>query len=317
MFDGLCMTKALALAARTGKDPLTGEDALDIVRQSLKGTQHLIRMAKELALAAGTNKDFYVIVRGVPEATKDVVAERSVEPEEPEEPFILMGLPWDVRYKILEQLIGTQNLRVFLMGTYQSGRYCDIPICLPEVARAGSTKLRHECLLVALNKCTVEIHSGPGNARFQNWLSKVDFTNTESFLETGFDAITSLYFTYFSRFPYWDPNFTKNNDVGLATACKNLRSMTMFFHRQSLEEAASRHSTASDDFAAECALDIRESYQLDGLLNATKLEKLHFVAGDYPRLLIGLTEAVAWFNKGFKERKQKVLIEMGPRSNGW
>jgi hypothetical protein len=93
------MTKEVALAARTRKD------ALEVVRQMLKETQELIHKTKELALAAGTPKDFYVIV-----------------PDE--KPFNLMGLPYDVRHGILERSVGTQNLKVFLRGN-------GIPIFLP------------------------------------------------------------------------------------------------------------------------------------------------------------------------------------------
>jgi hypothetical protein len=243
------MTQELALTARTGKK------TLETVRQQLKDTQELIRKTKELALAAGTPKDFYIIAGEQPEAT--------------EKPSKLMGLPYDARHEILEHLVGTQNIRVFVRGDR-------IPICLPEAARAGSTDLRRECLLVALKKRTFEIHDGRGNASFQKWLSKIEFTSTDSFCETGFDVVTSLYFPYFSRFlwrVYKWPN-PKNNDIGLALLCKNLRSLTIKFHDNELRRIARKDPWFFD--AAEVARDIRKYSQLDGLLNAAKLENLHF-----------------------------------------
>jgi hypothetical protein len=287
--DGLYMTKEFALAVQTGKD------ALGVVREQLKETQDFIARNNSLA-----------IVRQQLEAVQDVAAEQSEKPKEPEEPFNLMGLTYNARHVVLEHLVGTRNIRVFLRGG-------GIPIRLPAVARAGGTKLRRECLLVVLKKCTIEIHSGPGNVALQKWLSNINFTGVGSFCETGFDAITSLTFPYFSRFPYHNPLITKNNDVGLAMACKNLRALMINFHTQELSRIASRHH--GNDTAAECALYIRESYQLDGLLNAAKLERLHFrtSAPEYGRNC--LVEVVAWFEKGFKERNRKVLIKMG--IHGW
>jgi hypothetical protein len=271
------MTKEVALAARTRKD------ALEVVRQMLKETQELIHKTKELALAAGTPKDFYVIV-----------------PDE--KPFNLMGLPYDVRHGILERSVGTQNLKVFLRGN-------GIPIFLPAIARAGSKRLRRECLLVVLKQRTIEIHSGPGNAAMQKWLSKIDFTDTDSFLESGFDAITSLSFPYFSRFPYASPGITKNNDVGLAMACKNLRSLRLDFNVAELIRIEAYYGKIMGYDTP--ALAIRQSYQLDGLLNAASLEKLHFYTLAEESHQRGLAEVVAWFEEGFKERNQKVVIKLG------
>ncbi|KAM0700738.1 hypothetical protein Q7P35_012459 [Cladosporium inversicolor] len=255
-------------------------------------------MTETLALAAKTGKDTYPIARQRLKATQDFLTERLGEKRQPLE---LMGLPYDVRHLILEHLIGPQNIRVFL-------RRSSMPIRLPEAARAGNIQLRRECLLVALK--IVEIHSGPGNASFQTWLSRIDPTGTESSCETGFDAITSLSFPYFSRFPYRRADITKNNDIGLALACRNLRSLTLDFHSEELHNVLSRHAEAEGNVATNCALDIRETYQLDGLLGATKLKKSHFRTGASEQLLVGLEEVVTWMDKGFQERGQKVVIEI-------
>jgi hypothetical protein len=257
-------------------------------------------MTETLALTAKAGKGTNAIVRQQLKATQDFVEERHGGRKQRLE---LMRLPYDVRHLILEHLTDPQNSRVFLRRSSTSIR-------LPEAARAGNIQLRRECLLVALKKCTVEIHSGPGNAAFQAWLSTIDLTGTESFCETGYDAITSLNFPYFTRFPYHDPSITKNNDIGLALACKNLRSLTLDFHSEELFNILSRHPEAEGEVASKCALDIRKSYQLDGLLGATKLEKIRFRTSAPEYVLIGLAEVIVWLDQGFQERGQKVVIEM-------
>jgi hypothetical protein len=275
------MTKEVALAARAGRE--AGKDTLDVVRQQLKETQELIRQTKELAIAAGTTKDFYTVVE--------------------EKPFNLMGLAYDKRYNVLEHLVGTQNIRVFVRGDR-------IPIRLPEAARADSTKLRRECLLAVLKQRTFEIHDGRGNASFQKWLSKIEFTGTDSFCETGIDVVRSPYFPNFSGFLWrvfkWPQQ--KNNDIGLALLCNNLRSLTIKFHHNELRRIASKDPWFFD--AAKFARDIRKFFQLDGLLNAAKLEKLHFETSDHEDYSKGLAEVAAWFEKSFEERKQKVVVKV-------
>lgn len=254
-------------------------------------------MTETLALAAKTGRDIYPIVRQQLKATQDFLEERRGQRLE------LMRLPFDVRHLILEHLTDPQNIRVFL-------RRGSIPIRLPEAARAGNIQLRRECLLVTLKMCTIEIHSGPSNAAFQAWLSTIDLAGIESFCKTGYDAIMSLNFPYFSRFPYHDASITRNNDIGLALACKNLRSLTLDFDSEELFRVLCRHPEAEGDVAAKCALDIRKSYQLDGLLGATKLEKIRFRVCAFKDLLAGLEGVVAWMDKGFQERGQKVVIKL-------
>lgn len=257
-------------------------------------------MTKGLARAVVTDNGTHAIVRQQLKATQNFIADNCGRPVG--EKFELMRLPYDVRHLVLEYLVTSQRIRVFLRGG-------EIPIRLPEAARAGNVQLRRECLLVALKSCTIEIHSGPGNAALRTWLSKIDLTGIDSFCQTGYDAITSLDFPYFSRFPYGIPGITINNDVGLALACKNLRSLSMNFHSEELSRIGCRNWGDKVDFAARCALDIRQSYQLDGLLGASKLERLCFDVGGYESLSLGLTEVVAWFEKRFQERGQKVIVE--------
>jgi hypothetical protein len=257
-------------------------------------------MTKTLALATQTGEGNHAIVRGQLKATQAFVAERLGLAEKPLE---LMDLPYDVRYIILEHLTDSQYIGAFLRGNR-------VPLRLPEAARVGNIQLRRECLLVALKMCTISIHGGPGNAALQAWLSKIDLTGIGSSCETGYDAITSLTFPYFSRFPYRNPSITKNNDIGLALACRNLRVLSLSFHCEELAKISCRHSKSEAEYAVNCALDIRKSYQLDGLLGATKLEKIHFEAGPCYSAEHGLTEVAAWLEKGFHERGKKVVVEI-------
>lgn len=257
-------------------------------------------MTKGLARAVKTDENAHAIVRQQLQATQEFLAEKSGSTAGKK--FELMRLPYDVRHLVLEHLTPKQNIRVFLRGG-------EIPIRLPVAARARDKQLRRECLLVALKTCTIEIHSGPGNASLRSWLSKVNLNGIDSFCKTGYDAITSLTFPYFSRFPYGAPGITVNNDVGLALACKNLREMSMNFHSEELFRIACEHPKGEADFVAACALDIRKCYQLDGLLGASKLERIYFDAGGYEELLLGLKEVAAWFKTSFLERGQKVIIE--------
>lgn len=126
-------------------------------------------MTETRALTAKAGKGTNAIVPQQLKATQDFVEERHGGRKQRLE---LMRLPYDVRHLILEHLTDPQNIRVFLRRSSTSIR-------LPEAARAGNIQLRRECLLVALKKCTVEIHSGPGNAAFQAWLSTIDLTGTE------------------------------------------------------------------------------------------------------------------------------------------
>jgi hypothetical protein len=256
-------------------------------------------MTKPLALVAQAAEGSYAIVQQQLKATQAFVAERNGLREKALE---LMDLPWDVRHLILKHLTDLRNIRVF-------GRSA-ISIRLPGAARAGNIQLRRECLLVALKNCTIESHSGPSNAALQAWLSTIDLTGIDSSCETGYEAVKSLNFPYFSRFPYHSPSITKNNDIVLALACRNLRFLTLDFHSEELAKVLRRHPETEGDVAMACALDIHKSYQLDGLLDASKLEKIRFRCYASESLLVGLAKVVVWLDKGFKERGQKVVVEI-------
>jgi hypothetical protein len=266
------MTKDLAVAIN-GRDGVCG-----VHQQQLKATSQFI--------AAKTHSPFLL---------------RSVQNFDPNFHYF-MDLPYDVRYMILERMTPKQNIRAFL-------RRERVGLQLPIISRAGNIKLRRECLLVALNSCTMEIHSGPGSERLRAWLAKVSFEGVDTSCETGFDAITSLTFPYFSYFPYGQPGITKNKDVGLAMACKNLRTMRVHFAARSLENIAGRCLGQDDPFELAAAM-IRENYQLDGIFEAKKLEKLSVSGYGSEYAPRGLREFLRWLGTEFERRGQRTVIEV-------
>jgi hypothetical protein len=205
----------------------------------------------------------------------------------------LMRLPYDVRDEILKNIVPAQNIRAFLKRE-------SVGIQLPAIAYAGSTKLRRECLLVALNQCTMEIHSGPGNERLQAWLAEVDFASVDTSCKTGFDAITSLKFPYFGFFPYNQPGITTNNDVELMLACKNLRKIHLTF---------SNLWWGEEDGTRQAAVAMRKNYQLEGILEAQKLEVLSVLAPNSAWATCGLRELFQWFETEFEHHGRRVILE--------
>jgi hypothetical protein len=155
----------------------------------------------------------------------------------------------------------------------------------------------------------MEVHSGPGNERLRAWLAKVDFSGVETSCKTGFDAITSLRFPYFSYFPYGQQGITTNHDVGLAVACKNLRNISIHFSPRPLDRIAFQFRGQAGE-AELIAAQIRENYQLDGILGAKKLEKFTVTANGSEHGSAVLREMVAWFRKEFEQIGQRVSIEI-------
>ncbi|KAM0722202.1 hypothetical protein Q7P37_001643 [Cladosporium fusiforme] len=270
-----------------------------------------LNMSKGLAIALRARKADYAVHRQQLSATQKFIADRgskqaATKAIKPKDIFPIMALPWDVRHTILEHMVEAQTIRTFL-------RNASTAIKLPEVARAGSSKLRRECLLVTLKKCTIEIHSGPGNAAFQAWLAEVDFNGIETNnCRNGFDAIHALSFPYFSRFPYDRPGITVNNYVKLALACRNLRTLTLNFHSQEISRFETDFWDQEEDVDedhgvvyAQAAASMREKYHLDRLLGAKALQTLCFVAAKTATMEV----LAAWFESQFKGRKPAVVVE--------
>lgn len=202
-----------------------------------------------------------------------------------------MDLPYDLRRVVLELYVQEQTIGVFLTGRSQ-GR--EVSILLPAAVRAGNIQLRRECLLVVLLKSTFEIHSGPGNASFQAWLAKINFKGVETSCKTGFDALTSLRFPFFSHFCS-----RINNDIVLCERSQNLRKLSIKFYSEELE--LGQTSTA-----------LRSFYELDGLLELSNLEKLNFSCHALERDMRHLRELIAWFKAQFElqGRARPVVVEL-------
>lgn len=246
-------------------------------------------MTQDLASAIQSAKGGYHVHQQQLRATQNFIDSNKIG---------LMDLPYDVRHLILEHHTEAQTLKVFMKGRGET------PIQLPEAARAGNRTLRRECLLVALKKTTIEIHSGPGNAAFQVWLAKVDFKDIGTHCETGYDAVTSLKLPYFSRFPYRNPGITTNNDVQLCKKSRNLRELSINFHSGELQD----YDAYRGEHVTRSAAALRKNYQLDGLLELSNLVKLNFEAYAPAEVLKGLL--VSWFKEQYQlqRRSRQVAV---------
>lgn len=272
-------------------------------------------MSKDLATALRSGKGQFTVHRQQLRATQEFLIEKlqSSAPMKSKDKsvFPIMEFPYDVRHLVLENMIEAQTLRVFL-------KHAAIPIALPHVARAGSSLLRRECLLVALKMSTIEVHSGPGNVALQAWLARIDFSGVETDsgnCQNGFDAINALSFPYFSRFPYDRPGITTNHDIQLALACKHLRTLTLNFQPEEVSRIESKFlpwtmNEGSDEVDEHrvvripAAARVRQNYQLDRLLGAKQLQKIRFSAMETCTLKVLST----WFVEEFSARGQKVMI---------
>lgn len=214
-------------------------------------------------------------------------------------PFRLLDLDWHARRAFLEVLIGKSTVAVFLPGRY--GQQA-IGIKLPIITRVNK-QLRTESLLVAIEETTFEIHSGPGNTKFQNWLTKVDFTplhgDVPDNIKNGFDAVQKLRFPFFSRFPHHLPHITSNNDITFMKKCDNLREVTLNFH---VHEVFQYDVIGAIEKSAE---QLIEEYYLAGLLDLNKLTKLSFEGWCSANEKAGIIALAKWFEAEFKGQKKK------------
>lgn len=272
-FDGLNMSTGLATALRSRREKFT------IHLQQLRGTQELL--------------------------VKSLQGQPALQGSRLRQTFPMMDLPYVIRHLVLEHMIEAQTISAFL-------KRATTPISLPVVARAGSSLLRRECSLVALKVSTVEIHSGPDNVALQAWLRKIDFSGVETDsgnCQNGFDAINTLNFPYFSRFPYDQRSITVNHDVQLALACKHLRTLTLDFHFQEISRIESNlrlrnQITQPSQLHIAAAASIRQKYQLDLLLDAKQLQKIRLRATETRTLEV----LSVWFVQEFNARGNRVVV---------
>lgn len=214
-------------------------------------------------------------------------------------PFRLLDLDWDSRRALLEILIGNPTVAVFLPGRYGQSA---VGIKLPEITKVNK-QLRTESLLVAIEQTTFEIHSGPGNAKFQNWLAMVDLKplagDVADNLKTGFDAVQKLRFPFFSRFPHTLPHITSNNDVNFMAKCDNLQEVGLNFH---VQEVIRKDVDGGVEKSAE---QLVREYYLDGILSVQKLKKLQFLGWCSSNEKLGIIALGKWFEEQFKGQQEK------------
>lgn len=212
--------------------------------------------------------------------------------------FRLLDLDWSARPTILELLIGKHTVAVFLPGRYGQSA---VGIKLPEITKVNK-QLRVESLLVAIEESTFEIHSDPGNTKFQNWLANTDLKplngNVPENIKTGFDAVQKLHFPYFSRFPHHLPHITSNNDVNFMLKCDNLQEITLNFHFQEVF----RKDVPGVEKTAE---QLRKEYYLDGVLGLDKLKKLRFSGWCSADKDLGIAALGKWFEGEFEGQQEK------------
>lgn len=197
--------------------------------------------------------------------------------------FRFMDLPFDVRHHILTYVCtsATKTTRVFLKGLY--GSPTTVP--LPPIARTANRRVKSEALLVTIKQTTFEIHSGPGNAKFQNWLSSIDLTASgETSLKKGFDAVHSLAFPYFSHYPHASlPVKAPNNDLQLMAKCKMLRKVEITF----VSNEVYNHYHGVGVSPGPKPLDqLRRQYRLDTIRETFKHGELRSVVIYGPRFTI-------------------------------
>jgi hypothetical protein len=203
--------------------------------------------------------------------------------------FALMALPYDLRHEILSYVCSSQKMPVFLKGIRGMPRTA---VLLPSIARAGDRKLRAEVILVSLKHTTMEIHSGPGNAKLQEWLESIDLSVSEqTSLNSGFEAVHALSFPYFSRYPHVSlPSNSPNNDLQLMKKCQNLRRIELNFVLSELYN----HSTG----LPKSLFQLRREYRLHTMLEIFKYGELKTVVLRGPSAGYGghtaLEELGAW-----------------------
>lgn len=214
-------------------------------------------------------------------------------------PFRIMDFPFDIREKILAcnaldfVAAHSPSLRI---PVYLPGKYGmpSTAIRLPPVTKAGDRKLCLEAILVIIKLATLEIHSGEGNAKLQKWLASLRLQGSgETDLRTGFDAVHSLYFPYFSRYPFHIlPSNAPNNDIELMRRCEHLREVKIMFAYGTLSTYSGHEKSVQQ---------LREDYRLDGMLNLPSLRTLTFIATNH--MHAELEPLKAWFEKEYRKRE--------------
>ncbi|WPB05647.1 uncharacterized protein RHO25_010300 [Cercospora beticola] len=165
-------------------------------------------------------------------------------------------------------------------------------------SRSAAETIRSTLMTVAL-----EVHSGWGNARLQQWLSELRLAEISKNMADGFDAVRALRFPYFSRFPYHLPHITSNDDINLMLKCKGLKSVAIAFYPGSVVSL-----WGTGVLGPELSADqLVRNYYLDNMLGLNELEELQFLqyCGGDPSL--GIPALARWFKKEYQQRKESGL----------
>jgi hypothetical protein len=181
----------------------------------------------------------------------------------------LFELPYEVRTNIYGYLVGAPRLPAFLRFRYgMSPKQIDIE----PLAQAGNRALRQEVLNTTLQTATIELHSGEGNRKFQQWLGSLSFdAQKDDRVNHGLDAVHSLRFPFFSRFPHrhLEASVT-NSNIDLMRMCSNLKKVEVQFVSQELYQNA----PATWPVVEKTIDELRAAYRLDAMRNLPCLEKL-------------------------------------------
>lgn len=208
--------------------------------------------------------------------TSTQILPKATAPKANASKFRIMNLPFDIREKILAfntlEFVAARSpslrIRVYLSGKY--GR-TSTGIHLPPVTKAGDRKLRLEAILITVKLVTLEIHNGECNGKLQNWLASLRLQGSgQTSLCTGFDAVHSLYFPYFSRYPFYAlPVDAPNNHIQLMRRCEHLREVKIDFAPGTLQDENGEDKSVDQ---------LRPDYRLDGMLDLPNLKTLTFLA---------------------------------------
>jgi hypothetical protein len=179
-------------------------------------------------------------------------------------PFRFLDLPQKIRHKIYKYLPETTYAQVFLGGRYGT----PTKIQLPAITRAGDTLIRQEAIKITIEITTFSVHSFEGNQKFTEWLGIVDLSKSSKNYISGFDAVKSLEFPYFSRFPhrYFDASRT-NSDIELMVRCKNLEKASLTWASDELFE----YDDDNGSMEPKSVEVLRRQYRLDRMLACENL----------------------------------------------
>lgn len=202
----------------------------------------------------------------------------------------LMGLPFEVREKILKEVIDEECepvIEAFFCRTFASHPK---PIQLPNIVRVAS-QLRSEALRVILTTKTfstgVASLPGSGSKSFQTWLERVDVGISGP--KSAANVIKSL------RLGGLDSRFSDVNEhIELARNCTNLRDLTLFWRPQ--------------DVSNKTGVQLRQTFCLDGILDLRKLKVITLERCPEEEHS-ALMELQAFLETSFSQRGQVVRVK--------